>query len=167
MRKYKILLVIVVLILLILRLQSAIRSLGSFYLTLEPMLLHPHATYSEKMSTRYPVYFDFIQFIKISTSETSTIYIPDMNIAYGNKIWAITNNQITSALLFPRKIVYGKENTFPKHDTNGYIVVIGRGKNIYVNQDGFYLVKNGVVVTFQSNKNSETISSEAIGLIKL
>lgn len=136
MMKYKILLVSIVLIMLLMRLQSAIKNLGAFYLTLEPIFSHPHATYSEKMSIMYPVYFDFITEVKAVTPDDSTIYIPPIQIQYENNIWPIANLQISSSLLFPRNVApFNNQNC----DKNSYIVITGgypqeklKAKKIYI-----------------------------------
>lgn len=139
--KYKVLLVFLVFVLLFLRLKSAINSLNSFYLTLEPMIIHPHATYSEKMSMKYPVYFDYITHVKTITSEDSVIYLPPPTISfsYENEMRRLTNLAISSALLFPRNVSFFNDKSLVNTEKNTYIIITNgfpqfkiRAKQIYV-----------------------------------
>jgi len=150
-----------------LRVSSAIHYSKAFIDTLTPIFFNPHASYDEKMSVRYPLYFDFIKFIKTKTPEESTIYIPDVSIPYGDKMWPITSIEITSALLYPRRIVRFQEGVPSKNDTMAYVVIIKGEPSGSINSDTSDLIKSDVVITFQGDYNSKRVSSEDYGLIKL
>lgn len=139
--KYKVLLVFLIFVLLFLRLKSAINSLNSFYLTLEPMIIRSHATYSEKMSMKYPVYFDYITHVKALTPEDSTIYLPGsaINFSGENEMRRLTNLAICSALLFPRNVVFYNDQDLMNSENTAYVVVTNgfpqfkiKAKQVYV-----------------------------------
>ncbi len=139
--KYKVLLVFLVLVLIFLRLQSAINSLKPFYLTLEPLILRPHATYDEKMSMRYPVFFDYITRVTTLTSENSTVYLPLPTTSFSNEneMGRLTNLAISSALLFPRDVAFFNDQSLTNTEKNVYVVVTNgfpqfkiKAKQIYI-----------------------------------
>jgi len=72
--------------------------------TLEPIYHQPFASTSQKMSMKYPRYYNLIQEIKSKTPEDSTIYLPAVNLAYGVPMWALGQLQMTQTLLYPRTI---------------------------------------------------------------
>jgi len=106
-----------IIILVIVRASSIFSSAHNFIATLEPIYHHPFASTAQKMSMKYPRYYDFIQEIKNKTPEDSTIYLPSVNIAYGKPLWALGQLQMTQTLLYPRivKRCTGQE-------TSGYLV---------------------------------------------
>jgi hypothetical protein len=164
--EYKILLAILIIFLFILRLQSAIISLGSFYLTFEPMLLHPHATYSEKMSMKYPVYFDYITQVKTLTSDDSTIYIPSIQIPYEDDMWPIANLPITSALLFPRKVIYLNDQKLPDLKNNSYVVIADGFPEEKIKANTIFIIGKNLEI-FSGNYDPARFSNTDNGLIKL
>ena len=166
MRKFKIILVTTVLVLFTLRFQSVIKSLGSFYLTLEPLFLHPQAIYDEKMSMKYPVYFDFILKVKSITPNDSTIYVPSIEIPYVDKMWPIVNIPISSAFLFPRKIVYFSSQNITAHDKNSFLVISDGFPEEKIQAKYVYLLGKSVE-KFSGNYNPLNFNKSDNGLIKL
>ena len=152
--------------LLFLRLQSAIRSLNSFYLTLEPIVQHPHATYSEKMSMRYPIYFDYISQVKALTPDDGTIYLSPIQIIYGERMWPIANLQITSALLFPRKVIFFNDKSLTDSDYSTYVVITNGFPQFKIKAKRIYVIGANVEKIF-GNYDPANFNNGENGLIQL
>ena len=96
---------------------SLFKSANNFLHTFEPIVQHPFATTAEKMSYKYPRYYDLIENIKIQTPSDSTIYLPSVNIPYGRPLWALGQIQMTQTLLYPRTV-----KKYTGSETDGYLV---------------------------------------------
>ena len=166
--KYKVLLVFLVLVLIFLRLQSAINSLKPFYLTLEPLILRPHATYDEKMSTIYPVYFDYITAVKSLTPEDSTIYLPPptTSFSYENEMRRLTNLAITSALLFPRNVSFFDDKSLINTEKNTYVVITNGFPQIKIKAKQIYIIGENVENGF-GNYDPTSLNNSVNGLIQI
>jgi len=108
-----------IVVLILLRTSSIIASAGNFVKTLEPIYRHPFATTDQKLAMKYPRYYDFIQEIKKSTPEDSTIYLPSVHLSYGTPMWALGQIQMTQTLLYPRTV-----KKYSGKETIGYLVNI-------------------------------------------
>lgn len=114
------------------RLNSVITSRSQFIKTLEPIIKHPLATYDEKMSFKYPIYYDFIQEIRNNTPNNCTIYVPHTGIPYPKAMWAIDLMQLTQTALYPRKVVSIEKYIEGSDDEKSYKIFIhGEGLEEY------------------------------------
>lgn len=124
------------------RLQSMASSLNPFLETVQPLIFRPHLSYDQKMSLKYPVYFKYIAAVKSITSENSTIYVNPIGIPYGQIMWPIGQLKLTSALLFPRKVVFYSENRVQDEAGETYLLLAKgfpkenvKAKSVYVIDD--------------------------------
>ena len=109
---------------LMLRVDSTVRSFTPFISTLSPIWQHPGASYAEKMTMLYPEYYPLIERIRHETSVDSKIYVPSVDIPYGQPLWPLGNVQLTRALIYPRQVAL-----YTGVETDGYIVqVTSEGK---------------------------------------
>jgi hypothetical protein len=83
--------------------------------TWEGPLLEPNRTYEQKMRLvwGWSPHFDFMQFVQANTPDHSVLLF-DPNYRYAT---------ITLYFLYPRKIVYGNEETLRKRPEIDYVVI--------------------------------------------
>jgi|GEM_PF-5765819 len=108
---------ILITFLIFIRVKSILVSSSNFIKTLEPIFQHPFATTDEKLTMKYPRYYPLIQEIKRLTPEDATIYLPIVNIEYGQPLWALGQIQMTQTLLYPRTV-----KKYSEELTDGYLV---------------------------------------------
>ena len=130
------------------------------------MVLYPHATYGEKMSIKYPVYFDFITKVKTLTSNDSTIYIPLVQIPYEDGIWPIANLQITSAALFPRKVIILNNHKLPDFEKNSYVIIADGFPGEKIKAKKIYIIGKNIKEIYDSY-DSVNFNNTDNGLIQL
>jgi len=116
-RYLKVIVWTMIIIFVIVRASSIFSSAQNFMQTLEPIYHQPFVSTSQKMSMKYPRYYNLIQEIKSKTPENSTIYLPAVNLAYGVPMWALGQLQMTQTLLYPRTI-----KKYTGLETAGYLV---------------------------------------------
>lgn len=72
--------------------------------------LNANQTYEDKVRYRWPFIYDYMMFVKNNTEENSVIAVPPMV-----RPWLTEGNaDMVRYFLYPRKIVTGEINTFPK-----------------------------------------------------
>jgi len=108
---------ILISLLILIRIKSILINSSSFFKTLEPIWQHPFATKAEKLTMKYPRYYPLMQEIKNTTPENTTIYLPEVNIPYGQPLWALGQMQMTQTLLYPRNV-----KKYLTGATDGYLV---------------------------------------------
>jgi hypothetical protein len=118
--------------LVLLRFSSVLTHLRPFIETLRPIFFLSNASYFEKMSIKYPVYYEYIEKVKTLTPENSVIYIPRNEIPYNKPMWPIASLQISSAFLFPRKVSFLDVENINKLEKNSYIVIIDNQPEINI-----------------------------------
>jgi hypothetical protein len=155
---------IITTVLIILRFQSAIESFRPFVATLAPIFTDPHASYEEKMSMKYPVYFDFIQQLKNLTPDDSIIYFPQIDIPRGVPMWVAGQMKVDAALLFPRRVEFFQDQTADMKIPT-YVVFIKGGPEGVIKSKDVYIIGKDVNI-LDGNYNSSSFQ-DGIGLIQL
>lgn len=149
-----------------LRLESAIKATKPFVDSLTPIILYPHASYDDKMSMKYPEYYYFIKEVKYIVPEDADIYIPNINIPYGENMWALTNLNITSSLLYPRRIHLFTKEVLTRHNDPSYIVLINNFPDFPIDDREIYILNDKEILQNNKNYNPEN-NQNYKGLIKL
>jgi hypothetical protein len=149
------------------RLFSAIAHIGTFFETLKPMHSSPNASYSEKMSMKYPVYYNFIEKVKALTPEDGTVYIPSVEIPYSNMMWPIGSLQISSALLFPRKVSFYDVAYLEKPEKNTFIVIVNGNPKESITTKKIYIFGEDTMNETTDNYAPTNFNGSDIGLMQL
>ena len=76
-------------------------------------LQDPKRSYEQKMRSVWGSYFDFIQFVQTRTPDTSVLL-------FDSKYYYATLNLY---FLYPRKLIYGNEETLRSHPEINYVVI--------------------------------------------
>jgi hypothetical protein len=151
----------------LLRIDSLVRSINSFWETLKPIVYQPHATYDEKMSERFPEYYGLIKRVLSITPDNCVIYTPDPNLLTDKNLWPFSNKAISSGFLFPRQAI-PYSGTVTKDAKLPTFVIIANGfPNFPVNATEIYIFNDTVTNTFYGDYSPGRFSSNVIGLIKL
>jgi hypothetical protein len=83
------------------------------------ILLHPLATYDQKMQNYWGFFYDYIMFVKNNTPEHSTVMIPPKESP-----WLSTGNEsLVRYFLYPRNLVQGTKGENIKLDGVDYILM--------------------------------------------
>jgi hypothetical protein len=118
------------------------------------------------MSYKYPKYWNLISTIKNLTDENSIIYLPQASINYGEDLWPILNIPMTSALLYPRKVlIVDVPKKDPKFET--YIVFCNSYPNDVIKAHQVHVINNSRVETYLGDFMPEHYRGNKLGLIRL
>lgn len=158
---------VIVVIFLGFRLNSASRNVKYFILTLTPMFYHPVASYDEKMSSKYPVFYDYLNIIKSLIPENSNVYINDTGDVYTTAMGPISNLQVSSALLYPRNVKLFETGDVPNLESGDYVVMASGFPKSKIKSAEIYLVVGKNVKVTKGNYNPANFDPRDIGLIKI
>lgn len=94
------------------------------------IVLHPYASYDEKMETRWPFFYGYMKFVKDNTPESSAIAIPPPV-----RPWlSVGNSVLVRYFLYPRFLITD-ENEFPTDRNPDYFLLTRGLWNAYDEKD--------------------------------
>lgn len=147
------------------RFVSIVSKAKPFIKTLEPIYKNPMASYEEKMDMKYPEYLEFINKVKRLTLEDSIIYLPNVEIPFGQAMWPVSNRSMNASLLYPRK-VFGPEVKPEKIiDKETYIIFYKGVPDRIINAEKVFVVGDEIQIIKSDYDQSEL--KEKKGLIQL
>jgi hypothetical protein len=89
------------------------------------ILLHSQKTYDQKMDIKWPVFYNYMTFIKNNTPQNSTILIPPQVSP-----WLSTGNSaLVRYFLYPRKLIHGGLDSIPLDGYDYIMISWGRWSN--------------------------------------